>query len=356
MKKLCLLFLLVLSFQLCWAQSDSIPLKVGYTPAPPFIIEENGNLTGINIWLWNKLASDLDLKYELQSMEFSEMLTGLEENEIDISINPLTITGGRAKKMEFTYSYFATNSTIVIPQKNGFQKFYQFVKSFFNFNFLKGLLFLVFIISLFGVVGWFFERKKNEQFRSGFRGIWDGLWWSAVTLTTVGYGDKAPISRSGKILALVLMFGGLLFISGLTARIASELTLNEISGSTTNFADFKKLRVGTISNSSSLQFLKNHFFKDLHGYENVGDGLEALQQGELDAFIYDEPILRNRIKNDEVYANLAILPIEFDLQFYAFGISEAQSELESRISQKIAEIMESFEWQVILNEYGLSEI
>lgn len=103
------------------------------------------------------------------------------------------------------------------------------------------------IIAFFGFLGWYFERHKNSNhFRISYKGIWDGLWWAAVIITTVGYGDKSPITRQGKIIALTLMFGGLLFISGLTASIASSLTVDRLSASSGSFAKFKDQSVGTI--------------------------------------------------------------------------------------------------------------
>ncbi|VAW10749.1 FIG00651920: hypothetical protein [hydrothermal vent metagenome] len=160
-----------------------------------------------------------------------------------------------------------------------FQKFIQFVKNFFNQNFLKGLLVLLLIIILFGFVEWYFERKENEEhFRKGYRGIWDGIWWSAVTLTTVGYGDKAPKTGMGKIAALVLMFGGLLFISGLTASIASSLTVTQLNSNPEGFNEFKERTVGTINNSSASQFFLKHFFKEINLYDGVVPGLNGLKK------------------------------------------------------------------------------
>lgn len=46
---------------------------------------------------------------------------------------------------------------------------------------------LLFIIFLFCVLGWIFERKMNpEVFRPSTKGLWDGICWFAVTLMTVG--------------------------------------------------------------------------------------------------------------------------------------------------------------------------
>ena len=332
-------------------------LLVGYTPAAPFIIQENERLEGINVWLWKRLAKDLDLEYKLIPMGFSAMLDSLKSGGIDVSINPLTITSGRSKEMEFTHSFYASNSTVAVSEISPFQKLVQFITGFFNLNFLKGLLLLLLIIFLFGLAGWYFERKENpDHFRTGYQGIWDGLWWSAVTLTTVGYGDKAPKTKMGKIAALVLMFGGLLFISGLTASIASSLTVTQLTSDPDSFNEFKDRKIGSVKNTGTTEFLRSHFFKKVQLYDNVSAGLSDLTDQKIEAFMYDEPILRYRIQKDSSFQKLDLLPIKFDVQFYAFGLDKNQTDLEQAISQRILEIMETNEWQVLLAEYGLTEI
>ncbi len=49
----------------------------------------------------------------------------------------------------------------------------------------------------------------------------DAVWWSFVTVTTVGYGDFAPVSITGRIVAVLLMLGGISLIGVITATIAS---------------------------------------------------------------------------------------------------------------------------------------
>ena len=49
----------------------------------------------------------------------------------------------------------------------------------------------------------------------------DALWWSVVTITTVGYGDLVPETASGKAIAMALMIGGIGIFGGLTANLAS---------------------------------------------------------------------------------------------------------------------------------------
>lgn len=337
-------------------QQDKDTLLVGYTPAAPFLIENGENLEGLNEWLWKRVATNLNLEYIMVPMEFSAMLDSVRTGGIDLSINPLTITSQRSKEMEFTHSFYASNATIAVAEISSFDKFKSYVAGFFNLEFLGGLMILLFIIFLFGILGWIFERKRNpEVFRPGRKGLWDGVWWSAVTLTTVGYGDKAPVTKFGKVTALLLMFGGLLFISGLTASIASSLTVNQLSNNPDGFNEFKDREVGTITNSGTQNFLSEHFFKDIKTYSNVDLGLLDLKKGKIEAFMYDEPILKYAIQKDSTLKQLELLPVKFDVQFYAFGLPKSHIDLEQRISQRILEIIETEEWDIVLNEYGLAE-
>jgi voltage-gated potassium channel len=49
----------------------------------------------------------------------------------------------------------------------------------------------------------------------------DALWWAIVTVTTVGYGDKYPVTAGGRGVAVVLMLVGIGLIGILTATVAS---------------------------------------------------------------------------------------------------------------------------------------
>jgi hypothetical protein len=52
--------------------------------------------------------------------------------------------------------------------------------------------------------------------------IWLAWWWAIQTVTTVGYGDVVPQQTAGKVVAALLMVGGLSFLSILTATITSS--------------------------------------------------------------------------------------------------------------------------------------
>ena len=52
----------------------------------------------------------------------------------------------------------------------------------------------------------------------------DAIWWACVTVTTVGYGDFAPVTVAGRMLAVVLMAGGVVIIGVASATVVSFLS------------------------------------------------------------------------------------------------------------------------------------
>lgn len=285
------------------------------------------------------------------------MLTALQNGKIDISINPLTITAEREQQFDFVQPFYISNSTIAVRKPGRLGNFVLFLKSLFSPNFVSGIILLFFIIFFFGFITWRIERKQNEKhFRQGFRGLLDGIWWSAVTMTTVGYGDKIPRSTSGKVVALTWMFIAIIFISSLTASIASSLTLTQMNRNAQSFEDFKDRKAGCISNTATLQYLESNFFEDIHEFSNVEDGLSALLNHDIDAMLYDEPIIKTKVSQLDLKEQIDILPLKFDAQLYAWGVAPHRDDLLKRLSQFVLNEIESRDWEALLNEFKLSKI
>ena len=78
----------------------------------------------------------------------------------------------------------------------------------------------LFFISLFFSSALMYATEHNAQ-PIAFSSIPESMWWSLITLTTVGYGDVAPITPFGKIIGAITAFMGVCTVALLTGIIAS---------------------------------------------------------------------------------------------------------------------------------------
>ena len=84
---------------------------------------------------------------------------------------------------------------------------------------LHYVLLAVLVIML--VCSWLVLLFERHAHGATIRNFPDALWWSIVTVTTVGYGDTYPVTGAGRGVAVVLMLVGIGLIGVLTATVAS---------------------------------------------------------------------------------------------------------------------------------------
>jgi voltage-gated potassium channel len=80
---------------------------------------------------------------------------------------------------------------------------------------VSGVLLLIYTSSL--------AVFDKERFLPGatINSFGKALWWSITTVTTVGYGDVYPVTNTGRIIAVLLMIGGISLVGVVTAALAS---------------------------------------------------------------------------------------------------------------------------------------
>lgn len=338
-------------------------IKVGLKEEPPFIIKDiDGTFYGLSIDLWTSLAehNEVDIDYEYKEFnDVTGMLRALDYNEVDIAINPITLSKIRLKMFEASQPFFISSlgvATSSIPQN----QFSMFVSNLFSLGFLKIILLLMMVILIFGTIVWWVEKSSNNvEFGEGIKGLMDGVWWAAVTMTTVGYGDKIPKSGKGRIISIVWMFTAIVLISSLTASITSQLTVNPLGFDIERLEDLEKLgktgrHIGTVGYSSSQEYLNNHDIAISQSYDTPIEGLEALTDGKIDVFVYDKPIMNYLLIKHELEARIKIMPITFNKHYCSFMLPKDTKFLET-IDPILIEKINIASWNNTLEKYNLDQ-
>jgi voltage-gated potassium channel len=88
---------------------------------------------------------------------------------------------------------------------------------------IMGVLLVVLLVSSVSI--YLFEREGSD---SQIRGFGDALWWSIVTVATVGYGDVVPRTTWGRVIAVATIISGIVLMSITTATIASVFVEKKI--------------------------------------------------------------------------------------------------------------------------------
>jgi polar amino acid transport system substrate-binding protein len=326
-------------------------LLIATREAPPFAYraDDGSGWTGITIELMQQVAEALGRELEFRELGLEEMLDATAAGEVSAAAAALTLTADREAVLDFTHPFFTSGIGIVVPRRAELSPLF-LLERLVSPAFLGVTFSLLAMLALVGAAVWLAERQRNqEQFpRSPLSGIAAGLWWSAVTMTTVGYGDKAPVTLAGRLLGLIWMFASILIISGVTAAIATSLTVNSLSNRIESIDDLYGKRLLTVTGSTSERWLDERLIRYL-GAASAEEALADLAAGAADAVVFDLPILRYLV-HQQYDDTLRVLPPEFARQDYGIALPPG-SLLREAMNREVLDVTQSSDWQRLLEGY-----
>lgn len=326
-------------------------IVVGTKEAAPFAMKSpDGEWSGISIDLWRRNAEKLKLKYRFHDEEtvpgLIEAVTG---GKVDIGVAALTVTSDREQALDFTSAFYGTGLGIAVPATGGVASWAPVVRALTSFGFLQAVLALIGLALLVGLVVWLLERRHNEEFGgSAAKGLSSSVWWTTVAMTQRGIGHQGPRTMPGRFVAMLWMVGSIIAIAVFTAGITSALTVRQLQGSVHGVTDLSKVRVGAVSGSSTEDTLRKLRIS-FESYTNAKEGLQAIRDGKLDAFVYDRPLLAWTI-NQDFRSSIQLLDVTFDQQHYAFALP-AGSPLRKPVSVVLLNEVRSTWWGDTLHRY-----
>ncbi len=332
----------------------SIPpktLKVGVAGSAPFVMNHSLEPTGISVEIWEEVALRSQLDYQL--IPLKNVKTGIEairQNQLDVLIGPISITAERLETVNFTQPYFRANIGLLINSNN--PTIWSRVKPLFQIAIISSIGVFFLAIFIVGNLIWLAEHRRNdEQFPKAYLpGIISGMWFALVTLTTVGYGDKAPVTKIGKIITSVWMILTMVAASSLTAGIASALTIF-LTGETTekfvNTAALKNTRIAVVDGTTGQGWAEAYNAR-LIPTLNLEGAIKQVLQNKAEGVVFDVPALKYYLsQNPEL--PLKIADIVFASENYGF-VLPMNSSLVNEINVDLIALQEEGKLEFIQNE------
>lgn len=318
-------------------------LKVATKRFEPFVIYKNSKYEGFSIDLWDAIAQQVKVSYELYGVDSIEaLLNQVESNTADVAISGVTITAQREKTLDFSHPYYESGLQILVSNSSKVlsQTLWGRIFSvFFRPQLYYGIAIFIIILLIASHVIWLLERKHNPEFPSNYmQGIWESFWWAAVTVTTVGYGDKTPKKIAGKLFGLFWMCAGYFIFAYFTATVTTSFTLQEMQAVINSPQDLIGKQVATISGTTAVEYLQENNIESIP-YNTKEEAYLALADKEVDAVVYDAPALqyyathqgKNKVK---------VVGTPFKLQNYGIALPIKSSYRES-INSALLTLMEN---------------
>ena len=313
------------------------------TEIEPFVMREGDRPTGFYWEIWEDVAGELEVDVDvIWAASFPEMVSLLESGEADVAVAPLAPTAAREEVIDFSSAVVRSG-----PQYGAHDRL-RSPASLLSAVIASRVLRVVAIafggLVVLGHIIWLVERNNddNEHFHPSYpRGAFDGIWWAAATVTTVGYGDKAPSSIRGRLVAMVAMFLSLFIVGAFVTEISRDISEQQAS----NIASLADRPVAVVAETTFADFIEAQG-ADIVGFDSQAEAFDAVERGDVDV------VLASPFAHSALAAEHGVSPqgdVLFE-EFETFGVQQG-SPLRELINGALADLQSTGSVQATIDRW-----
>lgn len=328
-------------------QGSSPPLRVGLMEDPPFSTNASGTWKGLTVDIWGAIAQRAGLTVQWVPVTRRDIADQLAAGTIDVG-PALTITSSRVRTMTFTPPILSSGMAIATIENVGWD-WRAMLRNLWTSG-LFGVFGVIILANLvIGFVLWLIERRRNPTNFGGApaQGFASGVWCSISTMTTVGYGDKVPVTWAGRVLCFIIMLSGVIVISLFTAAATSALTVAHLRPRVHNAEDLRHAVSVAIDGSAGADYLRRNGMP-LITVPDWGSAVAALEHGDAAAFVHNRVELLAGLRGHP--GHVAVLPLNLEEDFYAFPLSTDML-VQHRVNVALQEFLDSTDWDRVEAAY-----
>jgi polar amino acid transport system substrate-binding protein len=277
------------------------------------------------------------------------MLNAVTSGTSDAAIANISITSAREQAMDFSHPIFSSGLRTLIPLKP--DSSFSLISTIVSWELFFAIIGAFGVLLAGGMLMWRLERNHQDYFdKPAHEAMFPAFWWALNLVVNGGFEERVPRTPFGRIFGVLLVISSLFVVSIFVARITAAMTISAIESSVSSVNDLYGKRVGTVAGSTAEAFLQN---RDLNGYalNDLSDVLRAFEDGDLDAVVFDSPILAYYVKTDGARFGQLAGPT-FQHENYGIALPSG-SELIEPINQALLELREDGTYaQIYLKWFG----
>jgi polar amino acid transport system substrate-binding protein len=276
-------------------QTDAT-VRVATVLIPPYVLEQNGSLTGFNIDLWNAIAARLNLKTSYQvSPDGPALEQAMRLRQADLTVAPVVITLARDEDFDFSLPTLESGLQIMVLGSGGTMRaanpLFDLLKLLFSRTAALWLGIAVLLVLVPAHLVWLLERRHPDGIisnRNYFPGIFEAAYWAASTLTTQA--ENMPRQWLARVIAILWMFTGVVFVAFYTAQLTTSLTVEQMRGAIDGPDDLPGKQVATLALSTAADYLRKHH-AHVQEYTTIDQMFQAVLDKKADAAVFGAPVL-----------------------------------------------------------------
>lgn len=320
---------------------------------PPFVIQDGDRITGFSIDLWNAVAAKLGVQTNYQivpdvAAEYQAMLS----KKADVVVAPAVYTKQLDEEFDFSHPVLNAGFLVTVLDRGGMaapNPLLDLVHLIFSQALLVWLGIGLVLILIPAHMFWLLDRGSEDRIspdKRYFPGIFHAMLWTSTAL--VSQVQFLPRQRIARVLAIVWMFVGVVFIAVYTAQITATLTVQQFHGAINGPEDLPGKRVAALAGSHAVFHLRE-LKAVVREYPSLDEVFGALLAGKVDAAFTNGPIARYYVTHEGM-GKVRTVGDEYHREDFGF-LLQLESPLRRRVDDASIDLHESGTYDQLFNKW-----